>query len=63
MIVQIQHPVRHLWSSDSVTNENNSTYVDSGNRTVTKVPIRSDMVIWYSTVKGCFPESFVDNCN
>jgi hypothetical protein len=41
-----------LWSSDSVTNENNPTNVDSGSHTMTKIPKRSDMVIWYSTLKG-----------
>ncbi|CAF0724580.1 unnamed protein product [Adineta steineri] len=39
------------WSSDSITNENSRTNVDSGGYKTTMVPIRSDMAIWYSTVK------------
>ncbi len=35
------------WSSDSATNENNQT----SNYTITQVPIRRDMAIWYSTIK------------
>ncbi len=42
----------HVWSSDSITNENCRTNVDSGGYRATMVPIRSDMAIWYSTVKG-----------
>lgn len=41
-----------LWSSDSGATENNQTNVDSGNYTKTQVPIRRDMAIWYSTIKG-----------
>ncbi|CAF2731013.1 unnamed protein product [Rotaria sp. Silwood2] len=40
-----------LWSADSITNENNQTNIDSGTHIITKVPKRSDMVIWYSTLK------------
>ncbi|CAF3749028.1 unnamed protein product [Rotaria sp. Silwood1] len=41
----------HLWSADSITNENNQTNIDSGTHVITKVPKRSDMIIWYSTLK------------
>lgn len=44
------------WSSDSATN------VDSNNYTVTQVPIRRDMAIWYSTVKGNFIRYFIFFC-
>ena len=42
----------NVWSSDSIPNDNNRTSVDSGGYRTTMVPIRSDMAIWYSTVKG-----------
>jgi len=42
-----------------VTNENNQTNVDSGNYTITQVPIRRDMAIWYSTIKGSFIEYLI----
>ncbi len=45
---------KSLWSLDGVTNENNQTNVDIGNYTITQVPIRRDMAIWYSTIKGSF---------
>lgn len=34
------------WSSDNVT------HVDGGNYTTTQVPMRRDMAIWYSTIRG-----------
>ncbi|CAF1573276.1 unnamed protein product [Rotaria magnacalcarata] len=37
-----------LWSTDSIINETN---IDSGSHVITKVPKRSDMAIWYSTLK------------
>ena len=43
---------KSLWLSDSATEEKNQTKVDSGNYTITQVPIRRDMAIWYSTIKG-----------
>jgi hypothetical protein len=46
--------------SDSATNENNQTNVDSGNSAMTQVPIRRDMAIWYSTIKGYFFEDLID---
>lgn len=46
-------PASNAWSSDSVPGDKKHTHVDSGGTgRATMVPIRSDMAIWYSTVKG-----------
>ncbi len=51
---------KNSWLSDSATNENNQTNVDSGNSAMTQVPIRRDMAIWYSTIKGYFFKDLID---